>query len=186
MAFARRTRRLGVRPSRQWQELATTFTASSAVTVAVPLWGLQSPAPGAGLTSLPPEDVVIMRVRGNFSVSLTSGPAAWVLGMTVQDQTWTPANVFRTDADKRWLWTRTYMQFGAGVQLDWFPPGMAFEVSSGLYMAGSPEMTSLDISPKVKVEAGQALYLVLYEETGASTLAVGSIDMRMLWQTKRR
>lgn len=169
-------------PSRQWTELATGFVVSSTATTAVAVWGLQAPAAAAGLTALPPADVVIMRIRGNFQVTLSAASSTWVMGLTVQDQTWTPSAVFRTDADKRWLWLRTFTTNTEAVS--WIPPGYMSSASDPTGWADA-RWTELDVAPKVKLESGQALYLVAYEETGASTMTITSVDMRMLWQQKR-
>lgn len=181
MAFARRGRASAARPSRQWTELQSTFTLNVTATAATPVWGLQAPAPAAGLTALPPEDVVLMRIRGSFNCSITA-TASWTLALTVQDTTWTPGT-FAGDSDKRLLWTRSFTPTGAGNIFG----------DTGLQvwdLAGTPLVahwnSMLDISPKVKLESGQALYLVAYELTGTATLTVSTAEMRMLWQVRKR
>lgn len=180
--FASRAR--GALPARQWTEISSTWTQSVTATTATVLWGLQAPAAGTGLTALPPEDIIIMRIRGSFNCTL-SATSQWVLGLTVQDQTWTPSAVFQTDADKRWLWLRTF-ESQAGTLPVWTG-------SKSLILTGSvdsypayQDVTEVDISPKVKLESGQGLYLVAYEQNGAATWTCASINMRMLWQCKRR
>lgn len=181
----RRFARRSVRPSRQWTELASTWSLNATATTGVVLWGLQSPAAGTGLTSLPPEDVIIMRIRGSFLLGLSAATSQWMLGLTVQDQAWTPSAVFQTDADKRWLWTQAF-QTVVVFPKAWTEAGDMEYTNASTFYSTQQSCTMVDIAPKVKLEAGQGLYLVAYETTGASTLTSSSTNMRMLWQTKAR
>lgn len=178
--FASRGRRLAP-PSRQWSDISETWSIAAAVsTSAVVLFGLESPSPSAALTALPPADIVLMRIRGQFQVTV-AGPGNWVLALTVQDKAWTPSSLFRTDADKRIFWAR---QFDALESTTWLAPGHAFGATTQIPF-GQVGMVDLDISPKVKLEAGQGLNLVAYEVGGATTLTTTSQQMRVLWQQKR-
>lgn len=178
--------RRGSAPSRQWTEISTTWAiGAAATTTTAVLWGLQSPAAQAGLNALPPADVVIMRIRGDFSVTMSATSANWTLGLTVQDQTWTPAATFALDADKRWLWTRTFNTAGLTAPVTWAEPGWMVASSDPQTTWSDARWTEVDVAPKVKLESGQGLYLVAYENSGASTLSSLSTDMRMLWQQKR-
>lgn len=173
-------------PSRQWTELSTTWAiGAAAATTSAVLWGLQSPAAQAGLTALPPADIVIMRIRGSFSVNISAGAALWVLGLTVQDQAWTPGATFALDADKRWLWLRTFSTFLKTGPVLWTEPGHCQDSSDPALTWSDFRYTEVDLSPKAKLEAGQGLYLVAYEAAGAGTFTTSSVDVRMLWQQKR-
>lgn len=181
----RRFARRGSLPSRQWTEVSTNFAQSVTATTATVLWGLQAPAAAAGLTALPPEDIIIMRLRGSFNCTLSAVTSEWVVGLTVQDQTWTPAATFGPDADKRWLWLATFTN-SVVFPKTWTASELVEYVNASTFYAEAQTLTNIDISPKVKLEAGQGLYLVSYEQTGASTLTIATSNMRMLWQTKRR
>lgn len=191
MRYARRAGRgrTAGSPSRQWTELSTRWQHTAvAVTTSTVLWGLESPAAAAALTALPPEDVVIMRLVGDFQVAL---PAAvidsWTLALTVQDSTWTPAALFNTDADKRILWSQTYAKGPPGEAVTWTPPGLLSTATATLGVAPR-ESIHIDIAPKVKLEAGQGLNLVAYENLPgvAGTFTTIGYTVRMLWQAKRR
>lgn len=180
---ARRTFVKRVRPNRQWSGVASDFTLNVTATGNVPLIQLQSPATLANLTADPPEDLTIMRMVGEFLVSI-NGPGGWILGLTVADVTWTPGATFNVDADKRWLWIQEYHNPSSST-LTWFPKGIVWDPVTPAFVPtpGDPSTaTRLDITPKVKVEDGKALYLVAYEESGSSGLVVSSRLMRVLYQ----
>lgn len=118
-------------------------------------------------------------------VSLSASAASWTLALTVQDQTWTPTATLADDLDKRLLWMRTYHSGTQTGPVSWWPPGYMVDSSDPPLVAADAAWTELDISPKVKLEAGQGLYLVAYEVFGAATFTTNSADMRMLWQQKR-
>lgn len=173
----------GFRPSREWLGLQTTFgLAAVSVTTAVPLLSLQAPTTLA-LTADPPEDLTILRIVGEYSVTISQAAARWVLALIVQDVTWTPSATFNLDADKRILWSRTYISESATAA--WSPPGQYSE--AGAVVSNTVrEAVSLDITPKQKVEAGRALYLVGYEEGGTSAIGVDTNNMRLLFQRSGR
>lgn len=173
----------GLRPSRLWTGVSGQFAVTDQVTTtAVPLISLQAPASLASLTSDPPEDLTILRMVGSFSVSL-SAAGVWTLALTVADVTWTPGSTSLEDADKRLLWLRTFnSQVAATYQ--WLQPG--YLTVNNTVVAAQVGLTDLDIAPKVKVEAGKALYLVAYEESGAAALTVASRNMRVLVQRTGR
>lgn len=182
--FARRSRPVarGARPSRLWTGVQAQFAASVTATTAIPLIQLQAPASLASLTSDPPEDLTVLRMVGSFLVSM-AGAGVWTLALTVADVTWTPGANLLVDADKRLLWIRTFDNEVAAAYA-WIPPG--YLTVNNTVVAGQVGVTDLDISPKVKIEAGKALYLVVYEEAGATTLTVSSTNMRCLLQRTGR
>lgn len=178
--------RAGLRPTRLWAGVSGQFAFGSvAVTSTVTLIQLQAPSPAsfASLTSDPPEDLTILRMVGDFTTVLTVTTAAvWTLALTVADVTWTPGATSVVDADKRLLWVRTFDAPSAATWA-WRPPGYTAVNNVGF---GYTEAHHLDIAPKVKVEAGKALYLVAYEESGDATLLVSSVNMRVLMQRTGR
>lgn len=182
--YKRRSAGVG-RPSRVWASLASRFTLSSVTaTTAQVLIGMEAPTDLSALTSDPPEDITLLRIRGSFTLAnaAAAGPAAgYTMALLVQDQTWTPSTAFATDADKRILWSRTFFL----ASTEQYRP---FIWTNGTAIAPyHPELTSIDIKPMAKVEPGKALFLVLYEN-GASTseVSVTSSDMRVLFQRTRR
>lgn len=186
--FGRAGRRFngGVRPSRTWADVSVAFLLNETVDAATKLIELQTPA-SLSLTADPPEDLTVLRIRGQFQVTLST-TSQWNLGLLVQDTNWTIGTTLAGDADKRLLWTRTYLATSA-VAYVWNPDGSlrrdaggAGDVTIGL---GS-EYGTLDIAPKVKIQPGQALYLAAWEETGAATLTVSSTNMRVLFQRTGR
>lgn len=170
----------------QWSDVSAQWTFASIVsTTATVLIQLQSPAALNNLTADPPEDLTILRVVGDYLVRMTSGDGNWTLALLVADVTWTPGATISVDNDKRILWQKTYQVFGTAAEAVWHPPGM-YKEAGGTTFPGDPSMTHIDISPKVKVEAGKALYLVAYENSGAEDLIVNSVTMRVLYKRSGR
>lgn len=173
-------------PSRVWQDLTTAFDVGYTATTATALRSYEAPT-GIVQTADAPEDVTILRMIGDLEVQLDQGSSAWVLGLIIQDTTWTPNGSFADDADKPWMWLQTY---GTGVNtgLVMQPPGYFTTTQSMTVVGGGlpREALRVDITPKRKLEAGKSLYLVGYEELGASTLTVRSRNMRLLYQRSRR
>lgn len=172
-------------------DLSTLWNLNLSATTATPLLGLETPAPAAMLTADPPEDLTILRVVGDFNLSLTAG--IWALALTVQDQTWTPGATILVDADKRLLWSQTYdvVQMAAvlagWVAGHWAPPGLLLANATADLLTQAPrESVHVDISPNVKLVAGRALYLVAYELSGAGTCISTSSNMRVLFQRSGR
>lgn len=178
-------RRGGRKPvNMQWSDVSGQFVfAAVAATSTSVLVQLQSPAALNSLTADPPEDLTVLRMVGQFGVSISAATASWSLALTVADVTWTPGATMSVDNDKRILWQQEY-RTGAAAG-NWLPPGMYTEGGAQLF-PGWWEMTGLDISPKVKVEAGKALYLVAYENTGAATFTVTCNSMRLLYKRSGR
>lgn len=176
------------RPTRTWMNATTGFTlAGIANTGSSIVMQMQAPSDPTNLTADPPEDITILRIVAEFSVNLSSTAAqAWTLALLVQDVTWTPETSFLTDADKRMLWYQTYAGSGAAATSSWYPPGMYAE-AGGQGFPGYKEMASLDISPKVRLEPGKALYLVGYERNlTAGTITVSAQTARILYQRSGR
>lgn len=173
-------------PTRTWVTLNTgwTFTAQASTGTSV-LMSLEAPTT-LNLTADPPEDLTILRIVGDFGVALSGSPATWVLGVIVQDATWTPSGSgFGADSDKRILWSQMYGSQGSDIGWAWYPPGI--HTQNGVYVGEAPrEAHHIDIAPKVRIEAGKALYLVAWELSGSKTLDVTPYTMRMLFQRSRR
>lgn len=190
----RRRGRRGVafRPTRVWADVSAQFVFTAvATTTPVALVQLQAPSNLSNLTADPPEDLTVLRVRGSFSVTIDSAAFAgsWSLALLVQDTAWTPSTLFTTDADKRILWSRDYefTSSTSGNIVTWRPPGVFQDgVNAGAAFPCQSEQVTLDISPKVKIEAGKALTLVAYENVDGSTLTVSSQNMRVLFQRSGR
>lgn len=184
--FTRR-RSAGKGPTRTWASMTTGFAATGATaTGASACFSMQAPTDVTNLTSDPPEDVTLLRIKGSFSVQLSAAVQSWILGLTVQDTDWTPSSAFFTDADKRWLWIRKFQNPTAAL-LEWFPPNIVNAGGSIFPFggAGSESPTMIDITPKVRIEPGKALYFVFYE-TGTGNLTVVTTEMRVLFQRSRR
>lgn len=151
---------------------------------------MEMPTSLVNITSDPPEDLTVLRVVGDFVVSLSAGN--WTLGCLVQDHTWTPGATVSVDNDKRVLWSMTYnvtgvAQLAGFTTASWEPPGQLFiDATTDLVVQAPREAVHIDISPKVKIQAGQALYLVAWENSGAGTFTTGSNNMRVLFQRSRR
>lgn len=190
--YKRRNVGRAARPSRQWSDLTARFALATAGNSATAMWGLDSPAPAASLTALPPEDVVVMRLVGQFTVVLinTNGNNNLTLAVGVRTQVWTQGTL-AGDLDQRWLWLRTFTSTGLTTESElWYPPGnhRLQTTATGVttQMAGAPGATTIDISPRCKLEAGQALFVAAYVTDTDASYSVASPCMRMLWQTKRR
>lgn len=182
---ARGRSRGGARPSRVWVGIQDQFSfASQAATGTAVLVQLQAPADLSNLTADPPEDLTVLRVIGDLTVTLASTSAgSWTLALLVQDTTWTPTTRFEDDADKRILWAQNYTSLAAATYV-WTSGYLAV---NNVPTPGVPrEMTRLDIAPKVRIEAGKALYLVAYEQSGTTTFSVESQNMRLLFQRSGR
>lgn len=181
----------GQRPSRQWIPINTgfVFAGITGSTNSV-LMRMEMPTDPTNLTADPPEDIIILRIVGEFEVSMAAAAAAasWTLALTVQDWTWSSSATFAADADKRLLWTRTYTATADNVAFQWLP-GLG-QVSGSNTVIGNSGMeepaTRLDIAPKVKLEAGKALALVAYENVDGRALTVTGRSMRLLYQKSRR
>ena len=168
-------------PPRTWVSLNVGWQLNTATPGKSSLVSLQAPTTLA-LTSDPPEDLTVLRVVGEFSVSMTDA-GDWTLALMVQDTDWTQSATFTDDADKRILWSQHYTSVATGTS--WVPPGMIVN-SGGDEQVGPARATFIDISPKVRLEPGKALYLVAYETGGTATFIVSGDTMRMLFQRSRR
>lgn len=170
----------GARPSRQWLSIqgGWTFNAVS-VTTTSSLISLQAPTTLA-LTSDPPEDITVLRIVGEYTVSLSNNVCTWALALLAQDTDWTPGT-FNTDSDKRILWNQAY-QNNAGAALSWTAGGYLSDGTTGIFGPSVEKHTFIDISPKVRLETGKALYLVAYEVVSGGTLSLTGITVRMLIQ----
>lgn len=177
----------GAKPTRDWVSVVAGWNALTGLTVttASPLITLQAPTTLA-LTSDPPEDLTVLRLIGDFQVGLANvSSASWTLALIRQDTPFTPSLTFVDDADKRMLWSQTYDANLAALSVTWSPPGTAD--NGTVFVGGLPrEATHLDISPKVKLSAGQGLYLVAYENEQGASFTTVSWNMRMLYQRSRR
>lgn len=170
----------------QWAAVAGQFLINGVtVTSASVLVQLQAPASLAALTADPPEDLTILRMRGSFSFLVTgSATARWTLALTVQDTVWAPGTDFNTDSDKRILWSRKFNATNATSDL-WMPPG-TFNAAAAGPQASDPRVTEVDIAPKVRIQTGQALHLVAYEDNSGGTVTVSSDEMRILYKRSGR
>jgi len=178
----RRVRSAG--PARQWASVTSEFVATSVTaTGTATLISLQAPASLASLTTDPPEDMTLLRIRGEYFIT-TSAASNWTLALTVQDTTWTPSSTSQADGDKRLLWQKTFAS--GSVAVNCYPDYMVWDTGGTPQVAGVPGLCSLDITPKVKVETGKALYLVYYEDGGASTMSLAALNMRVLFQRSQR
>lgn len=184
-----RSRAAGARPSRTWASVAGSFGLNAVTTTtSATLIQMQAPTDLSNLTSDPPEDITLLRIRGSFTCLLSSITVSswWTLALLVQDTTWTPASTFATDADKRILWSRDFYA-GTAVSHLWGPPGqLLYDLAGTVSTAGMPGCTDVDVAPKAKVEPGKALFLVGYENSGTGTLNVASVNMRVLFQRTQR
>lgn len=173
------------RVNMQWAAVDGQFLFSAITATAVaPLIQLQEPASLASLTADPPEDLTVLRVVGDFTATLDSA-GSWTLGLMVADVTWTPGTDFSADADKRVLWHRTFTLVGTG-DVSWKQTEyVQFNIPAGTFIF-QQTVTHIDISPKVKVEAGKALYLVAWENTASGALTVATDDMRVLFKRSGR
>lgn len=182
----------GQRPARQWIPLQGNIFSAVTATAVTSLYGLEAPTVtiGSSLSSDPPEDVTLLRIVGTMNLALSGAVGRWTIGLIVQDRTWTPSALFVTDADKRFLWYRTYsIPAGlAGVTSVTFdePNWMQVLATQNLLVEVDRAAVSFDISPKVKLEDGKALHMVAYEEQNGSSLTLNMQTMRLLMQRSRR
>lgn len=178
----------GYKPSRVWLPLAGNPFSSVTVTTASALYGLQAPAVtiGTQLTADPPEDVTILRLMVDWTVQLAAGPVQWTLAFTVQDTAWTPSATAQLDGDKRFLWMQTYSNLQAASSAAYHPPGVIDNGAGIIGGAYRDNVTRVDISPKVRIEAGKALYLVGYLQGGSGALSVNMHIARLLYQQSGR
>lgn len=179
-----------MRPSRVWMALSDTGWSQLAspvfATTAVSLLSLQAPTTSA-LTSDPPEDLTVLRIKGQFRVGLAAS-CTWTLALLVQDVTWTPTATLEDDLDKRLLWLRTFRN-QATVTVQWDEGGaMVYDIggSPTVAQAACCAVTEIDIAPKVRIECGKALYLVAYENEGTGSCFTDAHNMRLLFQRTRR
>lgn len=183
-------RRGADRPERRWVSLNTGWsTGTLSATTTQTVMNMEMPTNTTALTSAFPEDLTIMRIMGEFDVTMT-GAADWVMYLLVADASWTSGG-FAADADKRILWSQAYQSFGTGftgyVLTRWSPPGQLYQSATASQVTGCPRnAVSIDIKPKVKIGAGQSLFLVSNELTGAATFEVNARTMRALVQMSRR
>lgn len=171
----------------QWSSIASQFLMAGVTqTSSQVLIELQSPAALNALTSDPPEDLTLLRLVGSFELAITNPAGSWVLALTVQDTTWTPGATVSVDADKRLLWSRNFDSGANTITVLWTPPDRCWSTdAAGTFQSHSTAM-QVDIAPKVRIQPGQALYLVAYEESGASTLTMTSSLMRVLYKRSGR
>lgn len=185
--LGRRSMRRGSgRAALSWSDISSTWLMTAVTaTTAVELIRLQSPAALSALTSDPPEDLTVLRVVGDYLISMASGVASWTLALIVADVTWTPATAFGTDADKRILWHRTYIQEASEATAFLPPDRMMLVNAAGTFMSRT-NATHLDIAPRVRIEPGKALYLVGYENSASTAMTTVSVDMRCLYKRSGR
>lgn len=176
------------RPDRDWAALNAGWSfAAVAETSVSPLVELQAPLNlGAPLTADPPEDLTVLRVVGDFRVTMSVVNSSWTLALLVQDVTWTPV-AFNLDSDKRILWNRPFSTFWSTGGAVWTEGDVVFDTADPSRMPHlATGWTHIDIQPKVRVSPGKALYLVAYENIGASTFTTSAANMRVLYQRSGR
>lgn len=173
------------RPALTWVDVSQQWNINVSATGTATLIMLQAPASLAALTSDPPEDMTVLRVVGDFLVSIGTGLGNWTLGLLVADVTWTPAATFTLDADKRILWHQTYESTTSGA-FTWQPPDTLLVTIAGGTSVSQTKGAHIDITPKVRIEPGKALYLVAWENTGALQFTTLSQDMRVLFKRSGR
>lgn len=168
-----------------WSDVSTDFAfVAAATTTQTILISLESPVQLNALGADPPEDLTILRMVGDFSVSLTTN-GTWRLALLVQDRTWTAQVSGRDDNDKRILWSQVYVD-AIGAAMNWLPPGQVVSAAGLNVTSTVREAVHLDIAPKVRIEPGKALYLVAYEEVNGAVLSVSSVNMRVLYKRSGR
>lgn len=181
----RNYRSRSARPTRQWQGISNALNATFDGTVTKSLLlAFEAPTPGS-LTSMPPEDVTLMRVLVDLEVTLTAAMRyRATLGLMVADVSWTPQLNFQDDADKRWLWTQTYGHLNDTVTV-YGPAGVTANATT--ITSGVPrEATRIDVAPRARLEQGKALYLVCYGSGAMNTVSTAGDMARVLWQRSRR
>lgn len=174
------------RPSREWIALdGVPFNAVSSTATAVALYSFQAPTVtmGTALNFDPPEDLTLLRLRGSMLVTI-SDTGAWALALTVQDTAWTPGT-YITDGDKRYLWTQVYQNLSSG-PMGWTESCCSNNPGTQVLFTSPKDVASFDIAPKVRLEAGKALFMVAYEIVGAATMTVTLHSLRILQQRASR
>lgn len=182
-----RRRGFTARPEREWVPLNGAPYAATVATSAVSLYGLQAPTItiGTDLVADPPQDVTVQRFVAELSVLSSVASSNCTLALLVADRFWTPNSNFVQDADKRLLWYRTYVNaLTTGITGSLWE-GATYSTSGVALYTGIPEdYTRIDIAPKVRIEAGKALHMVLYYTSG--TWTVNLRTARMLLQKSGR
>lgn len=176
------------KPTRVWSDVSTSavFAGITGTSQAI-LISLESPTNLSNLGADPPEDLTILRVVGDLNVNLTGGSGAFRLGLIVQDRTWTANALPADDMDKRILWTRQYSQpKSTTVASSWGSPDWFLTTDGTVEHVSQSVAGHIDISPKVKVEAGKALYLVAWEAINGAALTVSAQTLRVLYQRSGR
>lgn len=172
-----------------WADVSAAWAFSAiAVTTSTRIMSMEMPTSMVNLTADPPEDITVLRIVGSFVLSLaTANAGVWNLALIVQDHTWTPGATITLDNDKRILWQREFNATAVSgwTSESWEPPDTHLVTGTLQHLARSEAM-QVDLTPKVKLEAGKALYLVAYEAVDGGTLTLTSNSMRVLFQRTRR
>lgn len=184
-------KRSGYKPTRVWSDVSGSVSFSGITgSQSVTLISLESPTNLGSLTSDPPEDLTLLRIVGDLNVSMSGvAQTGFRLALLVQDRTWTASAVQSDDNDKRILWSQAFYTIGTTQTSVWYPSGV---VASIVVATGDPvsiayqNATHIDISPRVKMEAGKSLYMVAYETINGSTMTVNSQNLRVLYQRSGR
>lgn len=182
--------RARARSARQW--LALTLNSTTTVGVGVTkfeLLAFEAPTVTVGtpLTADPPEDQTLDRVISFQTITQTAA-GIWDIGLILADRTWTPVGTTSIvpDLDKRWLWWRSG---NIGIAGDLWTP-MTWKSGAGpTYPNAVPaerDVSSFDIAPKVKLEDGKALMLVVYQATGGEQLTMLSNFRILMHRAGRR
>lgn len=172
------------RNEKEWLALpATVATTAAAGAGVTQLISFEAPTLVAGtpLTADPPQDRLVLRLIGRLTYSTTVAGTVGV-GLILTDRTWTPVGTvtITPDLDKRWLWWRE-VPMAAG---DALTPqtlvngGGGLAVSNAMYADKDP--TFFDISPKVRLEDGKSLNLVVYFSGAVTAPVVTTMSFRML------
>lgn len=189
--FVRRTvtRSVRQRPEREWLALGSSAMNSTGATVATTqLLAFESPtlAVGTPLTADPPQDRTVLRLIGSLTWSQATAGNTVHVGLILTDRSWTPVGTtnITADLDKRWLWWREFsMAVGAAWTAETFS-----DAGGGIHVNDLPvekDFTRFDITPKVKLEDGKVLSLVIYQN-GATAVTCSSRDIRILLQRAGR
>lgn len=178
-------RRHGGKPARQWVGLTVNNTTTAGVGASrFELLSFEAPAitVGTPLTADPPEDQILDRVLCSWSIT-ASAAQNFDLGLILVDRTWTPVGTTSIvpDLDKRWLWWRGNTAMLAN---DIWRPNLLVQGSgAGTGPNSVPverDISMVDISPKVKMEDGKALVLVVYQSLAtATTTFTGQVRLLM-------
>lgn len=161
-------------PSRMWIPVPASAGGTVATLTPTTWLELQAPTAGAVLTADPPEDVTILRIVGEFTMTASAAGSMTVGLIRVQTGGGAPAVPDPTgpaDHDQRWLWLRYYEAGGA---TSW----------ANSDATRDPWHWTLDIAPKLRMEQGQRLSLIM--DASAGTWTMSSKTIRMLVQRSRR